>query len=94
MTMKEMFKKIEAYNDIADLMRSTKAKISLEDGDGCCRQMGRFSNYEEFSKFVKHEYIKEVADKLLKYDNWDVDKEITFSWTGGVCKFAAYLIAA
>jgi len=78
MTMKEMFKKVETYNEIAELMGTDKAKISFYDLP--CFGGIHFSNYKEFSKYIRQEYIKEIADAILKHDGWEIDKEIEISY--------------
>ena len=83
MTMKEMFKKVEAYNEIAELMGTDKAKIVLIDIEEIpyfTRVEGSFKTYKEFTKFVKDVYQKEVAENLIKSKDWEMDGEITFQW--------------
>ena len=60
--MKDMFKKVEIYNEIAEIMLTQKAKIIF--GEKWYHE--EFKNYDDFKKYVRHEYIKEVADKIGK----------------------------
>ena len=79
MTLKEMFKKVETYNEIAELMRTYKTMISFYD---CGAYHGqRVKSYDELRRWVRKEYIKEIADQILKCDTWEFDKAITFEWT-------------
>lgn len=95
MTLREMFKKVETYNEIANLMHTDKAVIEFSEG---IVTHEKFDSYKEMSKFIKREYIKEVADKILKAD-WELDGEIEFSWTdafGTTWEYTcgAYLVTA
>lgn len=78
MTLKEMFKKVEAYNEIAELMRTDKAVIYLYSKD--CHTGKEFSKYEDLRKWVRKEFIKGTADRVLNHDGWEFDKEYTFNW--------------
>ena len=73
MTMKEMFKKVEGYNEIAELMRTDKASIYFAETAGAWTNGEHFKRYEDFRKYVRREYIKELADKVLKSDAWEID---------------------
>ena len=79
MTLREMFKKVEAYNEIAVLMRTQEAKISFVDRG--CHFGEDFEDFKSLNKYVKTEYIKELAELVLKSDEWEFDKEINFVWT-------------
>lgn len=95
MTMRELFKKIDAYNEIAHMMGTDKARIYFYDiSDGISLGGERFDDYGIFRKYVKSEYQKEIADKILKADCWDFDKDFTFEWAGGTATFSAELTAA
>jgi len=80
MTIKEMFKKVETYNEVAELMRETKAKIYFASGN--YHYSGEsFTDYNSFRKWIKKEYIKEVAEIILKDDSWEFDGERELTWT-------------
>ena len=91
MTLKELFEKVENYNDIAELMHTQKASIRLDERSF---QGDRFLRFENFCRCIRHEYVKEVADKILKYDNWEIGKEISIEWTHGIGIFVVELIEA
>ena len=81
MTMKEIFKKIESYNEIAEMIGTDKAKIILTDNEGSYPKCeGSFRTYKEFTKFVKDEYFKDVAENLIGSKDWELDGTITFHW--------------
>lgn len=76
MTMKEMFQKVEAYNEITVLMKSEKANIYFADMTSGFPIGGEhFNDYSDFRKFIRREYFKDVADKILKGDFWEIDGE-------------------
>lgn len=81
MTLREMFKKVEAYNEIAALMRTQEAKIDLVECDGGCYFGETFSDYKSLSRYVKKEFIEELADLVLKCGEFDFDKRVDFRWT-------------
>ena len=68
MTLKDMFKKVENYNELAELMRVQKAAIRYNEEF----TLKTFDNYKEFRKFVKDEYLEEVAAEILA-SNFEFD---------------------
>ena len=89
MTMKDIFKKIEVYNEVAELMNTQKAKIAF----GEKFSSDRFENYSEFRKFIRKEYIDEVADKILKSEDWKIDGEVEIQWGAGAFSGASTFFA-
>ena len=94
MKMKDMFKKVEAYNEIAELMHTSKAKIQFGEG---LFSSERFENYSDFKKYVRHEYIKEVAEEILNAEEWEIDGELEIKFGEGMfsstSKFFAELVS-
>ena len=89
MKIRDIFKKVEVYNEVAELMYSAKAEIKFgEDWHS-----ERFDNYEDFRKYVRKEYITEVADKILKFEEWEIDSEKEIEWSGGTSKFFLDLVS-
>ena len=78
MTLKDLFKKVETYNEIAEMMRTYKAKIYFCDSFFSGEH---FDTFEALRKYARKEYIKDLADRVLKFDGWEFDKGITFEWT-------------
>ena len=93
MTMKEMFKKIEAYNEIAEMMKTDKAQIYFANVEGTWSSGEHCKTYREFTKYVRYEYHKEIADKILKADGWEIDGELEIEWRGGIARYSAELTA-
>ena len=94
MTMREIFRKVETYNEIAETMRTQKAAILFYDRDlGFFRLGEEFKTYQEFAKYVRRELVKEIADKVLKDDCWEIDGGIEFDWAGGIAHYEIELVA-
>jgi len=89
MKMKDMFKKIETYNEIAEIMLTQKAKIMF--GEKWCYET--FNSYNEFKKYVRNEYIKEVADMILNSEDWEIDDEVEIVWSDGTSKFFSEIVS-
>ena len=80
MKAKELFKKLETYNELAEIMHTQKAAICF----GEAYYSERFNNYKEFSKYVKKTYIDEVAAKILNADNFEFDSETVIEYGSGI----------
>lgn len=95
MTLKKMFQKIEAYNEIAEMMCERKAAIKFVDIADCGIRLdgARFDNYASFRKHIRSTYIDEAAEQILKSADWELDQE----WTCIACEekqtYAAELVA-
>ena len=84
MTLKKLFEKVNAYNEIAEMMNTRKAQIyfySRETEFKLVTFGEHFKTYEDLRKYVRKEYIKEMADFVLKSDDWDLDKEVISEYT-------------
>lgn len=77
MTLKEMFKKVETYNEVAEVMHTDKAVIYFSDSYYSGKD---FETYDSFRKYIRKEYISEVVNLILKESNWEMDGEITTEW--------------
>ena len=62
MTIKEMFKKVEAYNEIAKIVGAHEMMIVFEDD---IYTHERFETYKEFVKFAKETYIAPAYNAIL-----------------------------
>ena len=93
MTMRDLFKKVEGYNEMAALMNADKAAISFAQIDnGFSFGSNRYNNYAEFRKWVKRDYLPEVAQKILNAKDCEFDSGFEFEWRGGVAKFTVALV--
>lgn len=100
MTLKELFKKVETYNEIAEMMHSRKAKIHFYmRASGCNICFGEsFESFESLRKYIRNEYLKETADAILKCSDWELDQEIEIAYAdhfgSHIETFCAELVAA
>ncbi len=84
MTLKKLFEKVNNYNEVAEMMNTRKAQIYFYSCESEFKNFcfgEHFKTYEDLRKWVRKEYIKEVADFILKSDDWELDKEIPFEYT-------------
>ena len=95
MTMKELFKKVDTYNEVAELMRTDKAEICFTYA---FLSYEKFTNYNDFRKFIRRELVKEQADVILKSDAFEFDKDVEYKWTDSFgttwdCTYCAELVS-
>lgn len=96
MKIKEAFKKVETYNEIAELTHEGLKEIWFEETIAYSITNGvGFTDYAEFRKHVRKEYFKDVADMILESDDWTLngEKEIV-SKSGHEMMFGLYITAA
>ena len=77
MTIKEMVKKVEAYNDVAEVIRGTKLELRMCVGFSMSTKV---SNLSELRKYMKREFIDELTSAILDRNDYEFDetKEITY----------------
>ena len=79
MTIKEMFKKIETYNEVAEMVRTEKLKVEVTVdsffGDS-------FNDFNSFKKYIKANWIKEAVDAMLKCSELEFDTEYELKYNG------------
>ena len=75
MTIKELFKKVDGFNEVAEMIGTQKARIwfaericgtTVLDGEW-------FATFADFRKYVRRFYVKEVADRIINDDEWQVN---------------------
>ena len=64
MTIKELFKKLEAANEFAKLVGGEEYYITLWDDN----IIGEVSTYKEYRKVIKNVYTYEMVKPLLDYE--------------------------
>lgn len=76
MTLKEMFKKIATFNEIATVLGEDRVQLQLSDHVVGVR-LASFteSAYKDMAKAVKDEYITEAAEKILNYKEFEWDRD-------------------
>lgn len=80
MKIKEMIKKVEAYNEIAEITGGQKMVLHFYE----MTTTEKATEYKQISKFIRETYIKIVADAILdgEYD-FETDKVITVTGADG-----------
>ena len=78
MTIKEMLKKVEGYNEIAQRMTASPAVnlVFMDEDSQICHAWTRttVTDYRAFANFVRRNYIPEVAGAILTYDGYEFDQ--------------------
>lgn len=92
MTVKELFKKMDVYNECAELMLTEKAQIYFEDTTIGLAFGESFKTYEAFRKYIRKEYFKNVADQILSGKDWDFEKKIVVEGSHGSLNFEIFLV--
>ena len=72
MTIKEMFRKIETYNDIAKLVGTDQIKITITVDTFYIES---FQYFADFRKWLKKEWISEMGEAFLKYADFEFNAE-------------------
>lgn len=72
MKIKDMIKKIEDYNEIAEIVGGAKMELHFRDQMAFGSQI--IWNYKLFSGFIRHEYLDSVAKAILNGD-YEFEKE-------------------
>jgi hypothetical protein len=76
MTIKKAFEKLATYNEFAELMNESKKAIWFADILECGISNGEtFTDWATFRKYVRREYFKPLADKILTADDWTLNDE-------------------
>lgn len=65
MTIKEMCKKIDGYNDIARVIRQDQVELRICVG---YHTSVKVDSYKQLAKYLRYEYITEMANAILAGD--------------------------
>lgn len=79
MTINEMLKKVEAHNEVAELVGNHKAVLVMEDESFSRTEV---HNMKAFRKFVKDEYIEEMAKAILNSKNYEFNETLFVTCRG------------
>lgn len=80
MTIKEMLKKVETYNEVAEMLGTEKAELRFVIDGWMLSE--KVEDYKSFAKYVRHELIDEIADSVLKCNEYEFHKEQKFEIAG------------
>lgn len=97
MTIKEVFKMVESYNTVSEMMgtRKIKAILVFVDNDMAFTE-GYFTDYKSFRGFVRKNYFPNLVTAILNCENWDFnnggnyteDVELVWGWNNeNISKF-------
>lgn len=78
MTINEMLKKVEAHNEVAELVGNHKAVLVMEDESF----RAEVHNMKAFRKLVKEEYIEEMAEAILNSKNYEFNETLFVTCRG------------
>lgn len=72
MTIREMLKKIETYNEVAKELgeRELELRFHLEFSS-----TKKITDMKEFKKYLNYEFIPELVDAILKCDSYQISGE-------------------
>ena len=89
MTLKQIFKKVENYNELATMMGNKTARIYfhevfIRDPEERAKidkkrrylfEFGEtFESYKVLEKFIRCEYDAELAEEFIKSKDWEIGK--------------------
>ena len=79
MTYKEMVKKINTYNEIAEMIGNEKAELRVQfDGYGYSEKV---EDAKSFRKLITENYIDCCAKAILNYSEYEFNKQAELSCT-------------
>lgn len=78
MTYREMFKKVDAYNEVAKAMGANEAELRCRIGIGFSEG---FKDAKTFRKFINTTFIPELAEMILAYGEYEFNTEATILFT-------------
>lgn len=73
MKMKDLFKKIEVYNEVANMIGSASVNLHVAVGFGFGY---KYPDYRTFKLYINGEYIPEMAKAILNYDGYEIGKTV------------------
>ena len=78
MTIKEMIKKIDNYNEVADAIGGMKMELRFTEGYSLSRKV---NDYKSFKKYLKAIYINEAVTAIINYNEYEFNKQIELNFT-------------
>lgn len=78
MRMKDLFDKMDTYNEIADLLQTGyEAKICFTFTDF---DSETFSNYKEFKSYLKAEVVDDLTNFILTSNAFEFNAVLEYDW--------------
>ena len=78
MKIAEMIRKIDTYNEIAEMIHQPKMELRFYVRFGLSVPV---RSLKDFRRYVRKEYISCMADAILAYDGYSFDEEATIQCT-------------
>ena len=78
MRMKDLFDKVDTYNEIAGLLQTgydVKICFTFTDFDS-----ETFSNYKEFKSYLKTEVVDDLANFILTSNAFEFNAVLEYDW--------------
>ena len=82
MKIKEMLKKVETYNEVAEVLGNRKAVLNFVDSFGdsiLVSTSTEVTDYKEFAKYIRDTYITDVAKIILNLE-YEFEETRLVSW--------------
>lgn len=73
MTIKEMIKKVNTYNELAKQFGENEKQLYMHRGFS---EWVNVTSFKEFKHFIEETYIEEFAKSILNCNEWDFDKPV------------------
>ena len=77
MKITDLFKKIEAYNEIANYTYAKKASVILHDHND--NTVMKFYNVGQLRRYIKAYHDVETAKQIMRFEGWDFGTPFTFA---------------
>lgn len=77
MTIKEMLKKVEAYNEVSSHLNYNRAVLCFKDGDGHTFVRAEIEDYRTFTNFLRRTYVPEVVETIKTWNGYKFDEPYT-----------------
>ena len=92
MKLKEIFAKVETFNEVAGMVNTNKAHVWFAEilCPGCVAGK-KFASFADFRKYIRHEYIKEAADLILNTSDWALNSQRSFELFDRESVFEVYV---
>ena len=80
MTIKQLFKKVEAYNEIARKIGAHEIEVKVSFDYFWSEN---FSTFKSFKKYLDKEIAEEMAEMLLASKDFEIDGKTVIEWEDG-----------
>lgn len=84
MTINEMLKKVEAYNEMSEIIGArfhSTVQLCMLDTSFPCTESYFAEDSKSFKKTIKETYIDETAQQILSYKDYAFNTPVTFTHT-------------